>query len=297
MQYVGGVATVQAMGRKSLNIDVFRYTDYRLYLRDWYQSAKQSRGSFSFREFSRRAGFQSPNFYKLVMDGERNLTEESVTRFSSGLGLNKQEEEFFRNLVFFNQAKTHQTKDYYYQRLLQSRKFKQLKPIERNQYDFYSNWYHPVIRELVTAPDFDGTPEWIANRLVPDITPAQVKKSMELLESLELIERLPNGRWQQRDTLISTGAEAGSVVLMNYHQGMLDLIKSLLPRIPAAKRDVSALTLGVARERIPELKRKIQDFRKDILKMVSTDTEAQEVVLLSFQFMPVTTLAENGDQQ
>src|SRR5579885_1444837 len=104
-------------------IDLFHYTDYRQFLRDWYLAAKKGRGSLSFRTFSKRAGLKSTNFLKLVMDGERNLTEVSLVKFMSALKLNKEQQEFFRNLVFFNQSKSNEEKDLYYQRLIRSRKF------------------------------------------------------------------------------------------------------------------------------------------------------------------------------
>jgi len=288
--FARGGAYTSSMGRQAKSIDLFAYTDYRSYLKEWYARAKASRGGFSFRAFSKQAGFNSPNFYKLVMDGERNLTQESLARFVIGLGLNKQEEAFFRNLVFFNQAKTHDQKDFYYQRLLQSRKFNQLKPIERHQYDFYSTWYHPVVRELVTSPQFDGTAEWISQRLYPSVTVPQVKKSLDLLETLGLVVRTPEGGYRQTDTLISTGPEAQSLVLLNYHQAMLGIAKEILPEVAAKNRDVSTLTLGIKRERIGQIKKRIQEFRQDILKLVSTDTQAEEVVVLAFQLLPLTIL-------
>ena len=268
-------------------INLFSYLDYRQFLRDWYLAAKKSRGSFSFRTFSKKAGFHSPNFFKLVMDGDRNLTEKSLSHFVTGLGLNKQEEEFFRNLVFFNQAKIHEQKDHYYQKLIQSRKFGQLKPIEKDQYDFYSTWYHPVIRELVVSKDFDGTPEWLVDRIHPKITWAQATKSIELLEKLGFIRKSPEGKWAQSTPLVTTGAESSSLVLLNYHQSLLGLTQQLLPEIPPEERDISAVTLGVAASRVPELKQKIQDFRREILEMVSTETEPEKVLSLTIQLLPL----------
>lgn len=276
------------MRKKGSLINLFHYTDYRAYLRDLYHEAKKSRGSFSFRAFSKRAGFASPNFLKLVMDGQRNLTEKSLIPFMVGLNLNKQEQDFFRNLVFFNQAKSVKERDIYYQQLIQSRKFNQLKPLEKNQYDYCSEWYHAVVRELVTSQAFDGTPEWVANRIVPAITTSQVERSIELLEKLGLITKTQEGSFQQSSSLISTGVEVNSIVLFNYHRNLLDLAKNALANLAASQRDISSLTLGITLQQIPVLKQKIQEFRQDILKFVSTETNPQEVVQLNMQLFPVT---------
>lgn len=269
-------------------IILYQYRDYRDFLRDWSARAKKSRGSFSLRAFSKRAGFKSPNFFKLVMDGARNLTEESLVKFLEGLRLNKEEQEFFRNLVFFTQAKTHDEKDLFYRRLLQSREFSQLKPLEKEQYEFYATWYHPVIRELVASPEFGGTPEWLARKINPPILPAQAEKSIALLEKLGLIEKAGPRSWRQTSSLISTGPEVASLTLMNYHQHLLGLSRELLPLIPAHLRDISSLTLGVPGDKIPLLKKRIQAFRKEILKLISLEERPDSVVLLNIQMFPVT---------
>lgn len=276
------------MGRSASTINLFEYLDYRQFLKDWYETQKKERQSFSFRLFSKRAGFESPNFYKLVMDGDRNLTEKSLEKFMVGLKLNKQEQEFFRNLVFYSQAADHEHKNHYYQLLLRSRKFNQIKPVEKDHYEFYDKWYHSVVRELVTSPDFDGTPKWLADRICPRISEKLAEKSILLLEKIGFIKRNKEGQFVQSDPLITTGDEPSSLVILNYHQNMLALARESLPHIKASNREVSSMTLGVKKERIPQLKKKVQEFRKDILKMVADDTSAEEVVFMNIQMIPVT---------
>lgn len=282
------------MKGNSNKVSLFEYLDYRQYLKDLYVTSKAKRQAFSFRTFSKRAGFTSSNFYKLVMDGDRNLTEESLVKFMKGLGLNKQEQDFFRNLVFFNQAKIHEEKDRYYQKLLQSRKFNQLKPIEKEQYEYYSSWYYAVVREMICAKDFDGSCEWLMSRIEPELSRTQIEKSMQVLEKLGFIKKV-EGKWQQTSSLVTTGAESASLVLLNYHKNVLELTRDQLPKILPEDRDVSSLTLGVSRARIPELKKHIQQFRQQILKMVSTDMEPEEVLLLNIQMIPVTKTS-TGDR-
>lgn len=282
------------MRGNSGKISLFEYLDYRQYLKDLYSTSKVTRQAFSFRTFSKRAGFTSSNFYKLVMDCDRNLTEESLVKFMKGLGLNKQEQDFFRNLVFFNQAKKHEEKDLYYQKLLQSRKFNQLKPIEKEQYEYYSSWYYAVVREMICAKGFDGSCEWLMSRIEPELSRSQVEKSIQVLEKLGFIKKV-NDKWQQTSSLVTTGAESASLVLLNYHKSVLELTRDQLSRISPQDRDVSSLTLGISREKIPELKKYIQQFRQQVLKMVSTDVEPDEVLLLNIQMIPVTKTA-TGDR-
>lgn len=279
------------MNEENSSPNPFRYRDYRAFLRDWYFFNKKNRRGFSFRSFSKKAGFNTSNFLLLIMKGKRNLTEESLKKFLVGLEFKSREkEEFFRNLVFFTQAQTHEDKNFYYQRLLQSKRLKSLQPIEKQHYEYYSAWYHPVVRELIIAQGFDGSPEWIAKKIFPPITSAQASKSIELLESLGLIKKQDGHLWCQSSPILSTGPELTSVIVHNYHKHLLDLSKEVMDRISLQERDVSSLTLGVVRKRLPELRAKIRQFRQEILKMISSDTEPEEVVQLNIQFFPVTRI-------
>lgn len=275
-------------------ISVFDYRDYREFLRDWYDANKKTTPSLSHRSFSKRAGFNSTNFFMMVMQGKRNLSEDGVKKVMKGLKLNKQEQEFFRSLVFFNQAKTPEDKNLYYRGLLQSRKFRQMKPIEKERYEYYSSWYHPVVRELVVSSDFDGTPEWIAKRISPRITPHQAAKSVELLERLGFIERGADGRWRQTSSIVTTGPEVVSVEVYNYHKDLLDLSKQVLDTRSMKNYDVSSLTLGVKKERWGEIKEKIREFRKEVLKMASDDSDPEGVLQLNIQFYPVASCKKGG---
>jgi len=273
---------------KKTKINLFEYTDYRKFLKDWYESAKLSVRGFSYRSFAKKAGFASPNFLKLVMDGDRNLTEESLTTMMNGLGFTKQEQDFFRNLVFYNQSETDPKRNHYYQKLAQSKKYNDVKAIEKGEFEYCSTWYHAVVRELVASKEFDGTPAWLAEKIYPPITTAQAQKSLELLLRLGFIKKVKDNHFEQSQTLLSTGSEVISLALYQYHQSMLELTKEVLEKLPARYRDVSALTLGISKTKLPIIKKMIGELRKELLKVVGDDEHPEDVVQVNIQMFPLT---------
>ncbi len=48
---------------------IYEYDNYRAFLKDMYDYQKAKTTYFSFRYFARKAGYASPNFLKLVIDG------------------------------------------------------------------------------------------------------------------------------------------------------------------------------------------------------------------------------------
>ena len=84
---------------------IFQYRNYRQYLYDFYHYKKLVNPYYSYRLFSMKAGFRAPNLLKLVMDGQRNLTCESVEKFARALKLSNTEAVFFKDLVLHNQGR------------------------------------------------------------------------------------------------------------------------------------------------------------------------------------------------
>ena len=71
---------------KNMN-SIFSYIDYRKFLKDYYNSEKESKLYFSYRFFSQKAGIKSPVFLKEVYDGKKNLSRnmmESLKRENFG---------------------------------------------------------------------------------------------------------------------------------------------------------------------------------------------------------------------
>lgn len=258
-----------------------------------YAHLKSSVASFSFRYFARQAGFASPNFLQLVIEGKRNLTGDSIPKFAKALKLNKQESDFFNNLVLFNQASEPDAKNRFYERMTHNRRYREIRRLETEQYNFYSHWYYSAVREMVTCNEFIEHPAWIAARCVPKITEKQAAQALKLLLDLKLLKRNERGRLVQSDATISSGAEVRSLAVSNFHREMLKKAAQSIVIVPADERDISSVTLGVAAADLPVLKEKINAFRKELLAGIGASTKpTNRVYQLNIQLFPLTRKSE-----
>ena len=146
--------------------DIFQYLDYRKYLEDVYSRLKKSK-AISYRAFARYANVSSPNFLQLILKRKIGLNPSSISSLAKNLGLGKMAEAYLEALVDFDSAKTFDAKDKYYRRILRTKADVSVKRLHRRQYEYFSNWYHPVVRELLVHPEFTGEPSWIAQRIFP----------------------------------------------------------------------------------------------------------------------------------
>lgn len=83
--------------------NIYNYFNFRNYMRDYYELAKTHTRHVSFRYLARRAGFRSPNFIKLVMDGDRNLSEQGAQKVAIAFELEDHEISCFVALVRLGQ--------------------------------------------------------------------------------------------------------------------------------------------------------------------------------------------------
>ncbi len=83
---------------------ITEYQDYRKYMLDYFDWRKRS-SAFSWREFSKIAGFASPSYLKLVCDGKSSLSRVGVPLVAAAMDLNDFEQEYFKLMVEFTNAK------------------------------------------------------------------------------------------------------------------------------------------------------------------------------------------------
>lgn len=267
---------------------VFTYLDYRTFLHDMFLYKKETMSSFSYRYFSKLAGFSSPNFLQLVVKGTRNLTITSIAQVAKGFKLKKPEREFFEILVFMNQASDHAEKDRYYRKLISLKAQGSLKKLETAQYEYFSKWYFPVLRELVCFGDKMQTPEQLAGRLIPGVTVKEVETALARLTDLGLIRKNDAGAFEQSDRIITTGPEVKSLLIANFHREMIAKGEQSINRFPANERDITALTFSIKQSKILELKQKIAEFRQELLKEFAGDEDADQVMQVNIQAFPLT---------
>lgn len=96
---------------------IHEYSDYRSFLRDLVKVYRVTKPSFSFRNFSRKAGFKSSSTLASVLSERRNLTESSARKVAQAFKLSLAETEILIALVHLTRSKSDVQKIYLKQKL------------------------------------------------------------------------------------------------------------------------------------------------------------------------------------
>jgi uncharacterized protein (TIGR02147 family) len=274
--------------------NIFEYTDYRKYLLDYYKGKKTANPSFSYNSFSLKAGFKNKGFLYSAIHGGKNLAKSSIVKVTHALGLKKNEAEYFENLVFFNQAIDLIERTYFCEKLnnvkLLDKSITVVHQTRKDQYEFYSTWYHSAVRSLIDMFPFKDDFAWLARSVYPQITVKQAEKSVALLEKLGFIEKQKDGVYKLTTPNITTGNEIIALAALNFHKQASRLVEHALNGVPMEKRNITGLTLGVSERTYQKVCDEIKDFRAKIVNIAQDDLEADRAYQLNFHFFPVTKI-------
>ena len=265
---------------------VFSFTDYRQLILTYYQNRKKGSAGFSWREFAKLCGYSSPVYLKLITEGKSSLSQIGVERVAATIGLTGRELLYFRALVCFNQAKDSSVKKRAFAELREIGEKSAVAILDADQYDYYQSWHHGALRELAPALPH-ATPEVLGEALLPPLSHSKVRKSLELLERIGLLEKQENG-YRQTSQSISTGSEATSLSVRDLHRQMAGLAIESLETVPKQERDISGLTLGLSAEAYERIVREMAEFRRRLVAIATEDQKVERVYRVNLQLFPLS---------
>lgn len=268
-------------------IDIYEYIDYRKLLKDLYEEKKAQFPFFSYRYIAQKVGFSSAGFFANVIQRKRNISSEFIFKFAQVFKFKRNETEYFELLVLFDQAKNHDQKKYYFEKILSSKKSK-IKVTDAQHYEFYSKWYHTAIREVLDVYKFDGDYAELAKRVSPPITPTEARKSIELLEKMGFIKKADKGQYSQTEEFITTGYGAKSVAITNFLVSTIDLARQAIDRYPRDERSMSTLSFSCSPDGYKQIDERLKTFRREILEIVRADKNRDRVYHVNFHVFPLS---------
>jgi len=281
--------------RKKTTISIFEYVDYRFFLEDYFNYRKKNTRGFTYRSFAQKAGL-SASLLKDILSSRQNLTVPAMHKYAAAMGIGKKETLYFEALVGFNNAATNREKNRHFGEMVRLRGRSPVKFLDSQQYEYFSEWYHAVVRELVTHAGFGCAPEAISRSIIPAVSVAKVRKSITLLKNLGLIYEDPRGKWIASDKVISSEYEIRSIALKNYHIGMLQQAADALEHLPSEEREFQGLTLSANRKTFLRMKERIRSFTDELLAMAAAEEEeADEVYQINLQMFPFAQKKDTDD--
>jgi uncharacterized protein (TIGR02147 family) len=279
------------MMRKSVEINrvnVFAYTDFRLFIKDRYRFLKFKDRSMSYKKLGSSVGFSSPGFFTQIMQGMSKLPAAMVPPLCRALGLNKKETAYFSLLVGYEQAGTHRRKHELFKKVI-NRNTEIARTIPPKWYVLFDKWYYTAVHEILFYYRFTGDYQDLARKLQPPIAPSEARAAVELLEQLKLIVRSADGSYvRSNDDHLTTGYHPESVAINNYLLEMMQLARQSVETCPADARSLSTLTVSLSENGYHRLARELDEFRRRLMALAKEDRQEDRLYQVNLQMFPLS---------
>ena len=260
--------------------------DYRTFLGQLFLNKKRVNRRFSMRRFAEIAGFKSPNYLQLILNGTRSLSLPMGEQIAERFKLPASQKEYFLALLKTDLAKN-ETERLQAERLRLAALKKILsKQIPEAQTEVLSRWYHLAVRELFLIPKASADPKWLARMLAGCITEDQAAESVELLLRSGFLA--PEGSsFKVVDPVICSDEDSLQAAFMQQHHAeLLATWSKNLDRLDQKEQELGVLNIPLNSDKLPELRRRIRQFQDEIVAWVQSETQADRVVQMGTYLIP-----------
>ncbi|PIU00350.1 MAG: TIGR02147 family protein [Bdellovibrionales bacterium CG10_big_fil_rev_8_21_14_0_10_45_34] len=274
------------------------YFNYRDFLKDFYNykrtSEKLGRRSYTYAVFAAAADIKSPNYLKLIMDGDRNLSADMIKKFARALGLSKRDVRDFDLLVNYTQQSDPVVKAKHLKDLLQHRIESQVLDgqLSGEAAKSVPSWLSWVVYQMMDLEFSDVNPEQIQKRLRVKPGVSQFEKAIESLIFGGLLEKEESGVLKRRTNkhLEDPNRLPPEVVKKLQTELILLGLESLFED-PNDKKDFGTATLCLTQTEFENLRADLRRLRKKWLMNIGVNRETSKgevVYQLNTQIFPLT---------
>lgn len=277
------------------------YSDFRQYLRDFYEFKKATLSTairpYSYAAFSASADIKSPNYLKLIIEGQRNLSMDMVGKFARAMGLSKEQAIEFKALVLYGQARDPLERNRYLKALSELRVKKQIESgeIDTEAWDKVPSWVSWALHALTDQAGMDFDPAKLRRVLRERVSAEEIRRAIELLLASGELAKDEQGKLVRGRELIN-GADKIPVAMVRKIQAELIYLglESLFQDDPT-EREIGALTVALTKEEFEQIKFEVRQLKKRLLKDTKVKrmtTKGERVYQLNFQLFPITNISE-----
>ncbi|MEC9284145.1 MAG: DUF4423 domain-containing protein [Bdellovibrionota bacterium] len=244
-------------------------SQFRRFLSKELSDRIERNSNYSLRSF---ASFleMSPGLLSNILRGNRKITDRSFEKISSKLKLSEEQRAMF--LHSENQVDDLRRSDLVF---------------DEQQFELLSNPIYFTVLELSLVKSFRNEKAWISERL--GITELEVEDAIQCLTNTGHLKITANGKWQILSPYTSwTNLDKTSVARKEYQKQVLETAIEKIDDVAFSERENSSLLVAVDTALMPEIKKRIFNFKKELQNYIEDQGNFKEVYQFAVSFYPLS---------
>jgi uncharacterized protein (TIGR02147 family) len=256
---------------KNLDLPV---TNFLSWFQREYLKRRRKNTSYSVRAFSKYLQL-SPGTVSHLLSGKRSPAAKFIEKLFLKLDVTPQERE-----IILSSLKKKSLSDI--SNLSEKQNYQM---IALDSFKLLSDWYHYAILEMTSVKDFKFDYAWIAHQLGISVTEA--RQAVERLVRLDLIEE-KNGTIIKTKGFVTNGDDTlTSSAHKQLQRHVLQKALDAIDTISIEEKDISSMTMAIDESKIPQAKKLITKFRRDLCAFLETGKQTR-VFNLGIQLYPIS---------
>jgi uncharacterized protein (TIGR02147 family) len=275
---------------------IFKYHNYREFLRDWLGYLKSNQSQLSLRNLARRSGI-SVSLISMIIKGERSMTTKQFEKISPFLKLDASEQSYLKQLILLIDGKSAEEKGNALKKLQRFQSYQTLHSEELEVHQYLSKWYYVVLREMINLSNFKKDANWVRTKLKKNLRTYEINESFRFLEKNGFIEIGKNGVIKAEKT-VKCSEGIFKLSLSDFHKQMLKLASDSIDQIKTEERLILGHTVALTNTQFKEVKNiMIETLKKieEISNKKNDDEKKENVYHIGLLNFPVTSLTTNED--
>lgn len=274
--------------------EIFGYLSYRKYLEDFLEFKKNTDYGYSYRQFSKLAGFSSPSVLPSVISGQKKIGQRSIPKYLKALNLTGKQAEYFTILVNMNNEKSEEKIEFYRNSLIEVTPKSQRKLLTEEHYQYLSHWLYPVLEEMSHIDNFNEDIQWIKGKLIDNkISDNEIASALNFLKRNRFLKKNDSGSISATGKIITIPSRKKSLAIRRMHRMLMEQAIALHDSVSQDEREYRSVTFSVPKSYISEIKKQIIQFKDQLLEhysQISSDHDQEEKVVtqLNIQFFKHT---------
>lgn len=246
-------------------MNTYMYLEVGKLLSDKFAEKKKRNPSFSIRSWASQMGLKSHGALQQMLAGKRPVPKKYIPVMSKSLDLTVGETMYFETLIDFEKAKGQEEKDVYYERLNHLRPQKrEVKVLEIENYKYFQNPLHSIIRTLIEREDFKNDLSWIQEVLRFKATQKEISQAIERLIALNLLEE-KNGELKKVHKAVQNQFDIPSSAVQEFHKKMSLVASEEVSLQDVTEREFSSFCFNIKKNQFKKAKEALRELTQNFI--------------------------------
>ncbi|MAW07391.1 MAG: hypothetical protein CME61_03800 [Halobacteriovoraceae bacterium] len=260
-----------------LDMETYSYLNSSKLLKDRFNDKKERLPGFSIRAWAKSMGLSSHGPLQQILAGKRTLPKKYLPSLKKSLSLTKKEIDYLSLLIDLEKASSEEEKHLYLSRL------KKLRPsnddvhfLELENYKFFENPLHSIIRTLMERKDFKADPLWIQENIVFKATINEINEVINRLIELGGVEK-KGGKLIKLKSAIQNKADVPSMGVKKFHQKMSIIAYEQVMEQEVNEKEFNSMSFNIKKEKVAEAKIRLRDFVNEFISEFQARPEESDL--------------------